>query len=91
MLSQSDYCFASNYYSRTLEHLIGYSFVNLYLNFFAPNVYMCYRPQLEPETSEPSISEFDSPQLHPTHYSNIHHQRRMYDDGTQNIEEASVS
>ena len=70
---------------------IGYSFVNLYLNFFAPNVYMCYRPQLEPETSEPSISEFDSPQLHPTHYSNIHHQRRMYDDGTQNIEEASVS
>ncbi|XP_053403143.1 cohesin subunit SA-1-like [Mercenaria mercenaria] len=49
-------------------------------------------PQLEPETSEPSISEYESPQMSaPPHYRNMRHhpQQMMYDDGSQNIDDAS--
>ncbi|KAL4220723.1 hypothetical protein ACF0H5_021118 [Mactra antiquata] len=53
-------------------------------------------PQLEPETSEASISEYDSPVAAvSSHYRNIHHRQQqqqqqiMYDESSQNIDDGS--
>ncbi|WAR03233.1 STAG1-like protein [Mya arenaria] len=45
-------------------------------------------PQLEPETSEPSISEYESPQI-AAQYARQQH--RMYEEASQNIDDHSVS
>lgn len=54
---------------------------------------LIYRPQLEPEPSEASISEYDSPHMAASHYRNLHHQQQqmLYDESSQNIDDGSVS
>ena len=46
--------------------------------------YFIYRPRLEPETSEPSIGEYESPQ------QQFSGQQHSYDDSSQSIDDASV-